>query len=85
MEGLRTLLSPVLLERVQVIAAIFRVAYLLSAGMAGILPRISAACVEGRLVLRFPEELAALSSDRVEGRLKQLAKQLGREFEIGRL
>ena len=53
--------------------------------MAGILPRISAACVDARLVLRFPEDLAALSSDRVEGRLKQLAKQLGRDFEIGRM
>jgi exopolyphosphatase/guanosine-5'-triphosphate,3'-diphosphate pyrophosphatase len=83
--GLRTLLSPVLLERVLLIAAIFRVAYLLSAGMAGILPRISATCVDARLVLRFPADLAALSSDRVEGRLKQLAKLLGRDFEIGRV
>ncbi|QEL26463.1 exopolyphosphatase [Bosea sp. F3-2] len=84
-EGLKTLLPPALLARAVLIAAIFRVAYLLSAGMAGILPRIPATCVDNRLLLRFPEDLASLASERVEGRLKQLAKLLGRDFEIGRL
>ncbi len=83
--GLRTLLSPSLFARATLIAAIFRVAYLLSAGMAGILPRIQATCVDGRLVLRFPGDLAPLASERVEGRLKQLARLLDREFEIGRI
>ncbi|MGO4406516.1 exopolyphosphatase [Bosea sp. RAF48] len=84
-EGLKTLLQPALLARATLIAAIFRVAYLLSAGMAGILPRIPATCVDNRLVLRFPGDLASLASERVEGRLKQLAKLLGRDFEIGRV
>ena len=83
--GLKTLLSPSLFARATLIAAIFRVAYLLSAGMAGILPRIQAACVDNRLVLRFPDDLAPLASERVEGRLKQLARLLEREFEIGRI
>lgn len=83
--GLRTLLSPSLFARATLIAAIFRVAYLLSAGMAGILPRIKASCVDNRLVLRFPDDLAPLASERVEGRLKQLARLLEREFEIGRV
>lgn len=83
--GLKTLLSPTVLARAMLIAAIFRVAYLLSAGMSGILPRIPAACVDNRLLLRFPGDLAALASERVEGRLKQLAKLLGRDFEIGKL
>ena len=83
--GLKTLLPPPLLARALLIAAIFRVAYLLSAGMAGILPRISISCVDSRLLLRFPEDLAPLASDRVEGRLKQLARLLGRGIEIGRL
>ena len=83
--GLKTLLPPAALARALLIAAIFRVAYLLSAGMAGILPRIPAACVDNRLLLRFPDDLSALASERVEGRLKQLAKLLGRDFEIGRL
>jgi len=83
--GLRTLLSPAIFARATLIAAIFRVAYLLSAGMAGILPRIPATCVDNRLLVRFPEDLAPLASDRVEGRLKQLAKLLDREFEIARV
>jgi len=83
--GLKTLLPPAVLARALLIAAIFRVAYLLSAGMAGILPRIHAACVDNRLLLRFPDDLSALASERVEGRLKQLAKLLGRDFEIGKL
>ncbi|MGX5736888.1 exopolyphosphatase [Bosea thiooxidans] len=78
--GLKTLLSPSLFARVTLIAAIFRVAYLLSAGMAGILPRIKASCVDNRLLLRFPDDLAPLASERVEGRLKQLARLLEREF-----
>ncbi len=82
--ALRTLLQPSLFESAVLIAAIFRVAYLLSAGMAGILPRIPAQCVDRRLVLRLPEDLAALASERVEGRLKQLAKLLGRDYELAR-
>ncbi|MDR6871866.1 exopolyphosphatase/guanosine-5'-triphosphate,3'-diphosphate pyrophosphatase [Bosea sp. BE125] len=80
--GLRQLLTPRLLERSQLLAGAFRVAYLLSAGMPGILPRATLACVDSRLVLRLSSELHALSSERVTGRLKQLAKLLGREYEI---
>ncbi|MFN3670626.1 MAG: exopolyphosphatase [Bosea sp. (in: a-proteobacteria)] len=81
-EGLRRLLNPRQLERSQVLAGAFRVAYLLSAGMSGILPRTTLACSGNRLVLTLSRELNALSSDRVSGRLKQLAKLLGREHEI---
>lgn len=84
-DGLRTLLPPALFERAVLIGAIFRVGYLLSAGMAGILPRIPALCVDRRLVLRLPDDLAALASERVEGRLKQLAKLLARDYEIGQV
>ena len=81
-EGLRRLLTPRLLERAHVLAAIFRVAYLVSAGMHGILPRTPLRCVDSRLVLRMPDDLKLLASERVAGRLKQLAKLLGREMEI---
>ena len=83
--GLRSLLSPALFERALLIAAIFRVAYLLSAGMSGILPRIPAQCVDRRLVLRLPEDLKALASERVEGRLKQLSKLLSRDYELAQV
>jgi exopolyphosphatase/guanosine-5'-triphosphate,3'-diphosphate pyrophosphatase len=81
-DGLRRLLAPRLLERVQLLAAIFRVAYLISAGMPGILPRVPVSCEDDRLVMRLPEELRSLASDRVAGRLKQLARLLGRSVEI---
>ena len=64
------------------LGAVLRVAYLLSAGMAGLLPRIGLRCEPGRVVLALPSDLAALSSERVAGRLKQLAKLLGREPEV---
>ena len=83
--ALRVLLPPPILERALLLAAIFRVAYLLSAGMAGLLPRMPAMCVDGRLILRFPDDLRPLASDRVVSRLKQLAKLLGREVEIARI
>ncbi|AMJ63478.1 exopolyphosphatase [Bosea sp. PAMC 26642] len=82
--ALRGLLPPPVLDRAILLAAIFRVAYLLSAGMPGLLPRTPAICVDGRLVLRLPDDLRALASDRVVGRLKQLAKLLGRDHEISR-
>jgi exopolyphosphatase/guanosine-5'-triphosphate,3'-diphosphate pyrophosphatase len=81
-ESLRPLLTPNLLERSLILASAFRVAYLLSAGMPGILPRATLTCVDSRLVLRLANDLHALSSERVTSRLKQLAKLLGRELEI---
>ena len=81
-EGLRRLLTPRLLERAHVLAATFRVAYLISAGMPGILPRTPLTCIDNRLVLRLPDDLKSLASERVTGRLKQLAKLLGREVAI---
>ena len=65
-----------------ILAAAFRVAYLISAGMPGILSRAPLACVDSRLVLRLPDDLKSLASERVSGRLKQLAKLLGREIDI---
>lgn len=79
---LRRLLTPAQLERSQLLASAFRVAYLLSAGMPGLLPCATLTCVDSRLVLRLAGGLHALSSERVIGRLKQLAKLLGREHEI---
>ncbi len=81
-EGLRRLLTPRLLEKSQLLASAFRVAYLISAGMPDILSRTSLTCLDRRLVLRLPEDLAPLASERVMGRLKQLARLLGREPEV---
>ena len=81
-EGLRRLLTPRVLERAHVVAAIFRVAYLMSAGMPGILSQTTLVCDDRRLVLSLPPEFRSLASQRVTGRLKQLARLLGREVEI---
>ncbi len=79
---LRGLVSARLLDRARILGASMRVAYLVSAAMAGVLPRTSLRCVRTRLVLTLPPALADLATERVMNRLKQLAKLIGREAEI---
>lgn len=81
--GLRTLLTGPMQERALVLAAAFRVAYLISAGMPGILPQAEIVFSAKKLKLRLPGALQALVSERVTGRLKQLGKMLGREVGKG--
>ena len=70
------------LERARILAASFRVAYLISAAMPGVLPRVHLECTERSLLLHVPAEWRALASERVTGRLKQLARLLGREHRV---
>lgn len=70
------------LERARILAATFRVAYLLSAAMPGVLPRIDLQSTNKRVLLNVPEEWRSLASERVTGRLKQLAKLLGRDHRV---
>jgi exopolyphosphatase/guanosine-5'-triphosphate,3'-diphosphate pyrophosphatase len=79
---LRALVSPRLLDRARILGAAMRVAYLISAAMADVLPRTSLRCVKMRLVLTLPPDLADLASDRLLSRLRQLAKLIGREGEL---
>lgn len=79
---LRELLGARMLDRARVIGAAFRVSYLLSAAMPGLLPRMPLTCDNGKLILRTPAELSTLASERVAGRLKQLGKLLGRDSRI---
>jgi exopolyphosphatase/guanosine-5'-triphosphate,3'-diphosphate pyrophosphatase len=46
--------------------------------MPGMLPRVPMRCTHGQLELDLPKELAALSSERLFNRLKQLARIIGR-------
>ncbi|MGL4240323.1 MAG: Ppx/GppA family phosphatase [Beijerinckiaceae bacterium] len=78
----REIASSRLLERARILGAAMRVAYILSAAMPGVLPRTPLVCEGGRLILTFPPELAALNSDRVANRLRQLARLLGKEASI---
>jgi exopolyphosphatase/guanosine-5'-triphosphate,3'-diphosphate pyrophosphatase len=75
----REIASSRLLERARILGAAMRVAYILSAAMPGVLPRTPLLCEGGKLVLTFPPQLAALNSDRIANRMKQLARLLGKE------
>ena len=80
--GLQTLLTPQALERARLLGATMRVAYLLSAAMEGVLPRTALRCSRTRVTLALPPDLADLASERSVGRLKQLAKLVGRDAEV---
>jgi exopolyphosphatase/guanosine-5'-triphosphate,3'-diphosphate pyrophosphatase len=59
-----------------------RVAYILRAGQCGVLPKTPMQVRRGRLVLRLPGPYRRLASDRLAGRLRQLARLVGRESVI---
>jgi exopolyphosphatase / guanosine-5'-triphosphate,3'-diphosphate pyrophosphatase len=79
---LRSLVSPRLLDRARILGAAMRVAYIVSAAMPGVLPRAPMVCQKGKVVLMLPPDLADLSSDRLQNRLKQFSKLIGGDPEI---
>jgi len=80
--AMRALVSSRLLERARLLAGAMRVAYLVSAAMADVLPRAPMACIKNRLVLSLPSDLADLSNERLTNRLKQLGRLIGRETAV---
>lgn len=76
------LATPRLRDRARALGAVFRVAYILSASMPGVIPRIGTRVQRGAFQLVLPKDLAALAGERVERRLKQLAKLAGFDSEI---
>jgi len=79
---LRELASPHLLDRARVLGAAMRVAYILTAGHGGVLPKTPMQVKRGKLILNLPGKYAKLSSDRLAGRLRQLGRLVGREAVI---
>lgn len=76
-------LAPVRLkERARSLGAVFRVAYILSAAMPGVIPRIEVAARNGSLVLFLPPDLADLNGEVLGRRLKQLARLGGLEAVV---
>jgi exopolyphosphatase/guanosine-5'-triphosphate,3'-diphosphate pyrophosphatase len=75
---IRSLASPRLMDRARILGAVQRVGYIVSASVPGVLPRTKLLCAKGKVVLTLPNDLADLAGDRVNGRLKQLAKLIGR-------
>jgi exopolyphosphatase / guanosine-5'-triphosphate,3'-diphosphate pyrophosphatase len=78
----RSLVSARQLDRARIIGAAMRVAYNISAAMPGVLPRAPMICDKGHVVLTLPAELASLSSERLQSRMRQFARLIGGDPEI---
>jgi exopolyphosphatase/guanosine-5'-triphosphate,3'-diphosphate pyrophosphatase len=71
------------LERAQILSSVFRLAYIVTAAMPGMLPKLSLAVGTGKsLVLKVPKRFADLLGERVDKRLAVLAGQLGRTHRV---
>ena len=67
----------------RVLAALFRVTYLLSAAMPGVLDRLRwAQDPRGGLTLVLPRDLAGLLGERPEGRLQQFGQIVSRKLRM---
>ncbi len=73
------LVSTGALDRARILGGAMRVAYMLSAAMPSILPRVPLRVVGERLLLSVPSDLAPLAKGGVNTRLRQLARLIGRE------
>jgi exopolyphosphatase / guanosine-5'-triphosphate,3'-diphosphate pyrophosphatase len=82
-DDLTRLLTEPEMERAHLLSSIFRLAYILSAAMPGMLPKISLT-LEGskNLVLTLPTKLKDLMGERVEKRLASLAFEMGRSPKV---
>lgn len=82
-DNLTRLLDDEANARAHLLSNIFRLAYILSAAMPGMLPRIKLEHGAGRvLILRLPKKLADLNGERVEKRLAGLAAEMGRTGKV---
>jgi len=80
---LRKLAGPRYLERARILGALFRVVYLLSASMPGVIPTLKwRQTIDGKLQLVIPKRVGALLGERPAGRLSHLARVLKRPMEL---
>jgi exopolyphosphatase / guanosine-5'-triphosphate,3'-diphosphate pyrophosphatase len=79
---LRELATTRMLDRARVVGAAMRVAYILTAGQAGVLPKTPIQVKRGKLTLKLPGAYGELASDRLTSRLRQLGRLVGRESTI---
>lgn len=79
---LREIAGPRLVERARLLAALLRVAYPVSVAMAGVLPRTPLLAQGDTALLHLPRDLGALGSERLLGRLRQVARLVGLEPRI---
>jgi exopolyphosphatase/guanosine-5'-triphosphate,3'-diphosphate pyrophosphatase len=76
---LRELATARILDRARVLGAAMRVAYLVTAGQAGVLPHTPLRVKKGRLILRLKGKYRGLAGERLFNRVRQLARLIGRE------
>jgi len=82
-EGLIRLLGDDAIARAHLLSNVFRLAYILTAAMPGMLPKIGLRLGDGKtLLLTLPKKLADLMGERVEKRLAGLAAEMGRTAKI---
>ena len=79
---MRELAGPRLTERARLLAALLRIAYPVSVGMAGVLPRTPLVVRDGRIVLELPAEKAPLAGERLLNRLRQLTRLTSLEAQV---
>ena len=79
---LRELASTRMLDHARVLGAAMRVAYILTAGQSGVLPKTPMQVRRGKLVLRLPGRFGKLAHERLANRLRALARLIGREGTI---
>jgi exopolyphosphatase / guanosine-5'-triphosphate,3'-diphosphate pyrophosphatase len=78
-DDLTRLLDENHMERAHLLSSVFRLAYILSAAMPGMLPKIKLQLLGNKeLVLSLPTKLQDLMGERVEKRLASLAFEIGR-------
>ncbi|SFK95701.1 exopolyphosphatase / guanosine-5'-triphosphate,3'-diphosphate pyrophosphatase [Methylorubrum salsuginis] len=79
---LRGLAGPRLFDRARLIGALLRVAFPVSAGMAGPLARMPVTVEDGKVVLRLPRDWEALNGERLLNRVRGLARVIGLDGRI---
>jgi exopolyphosphatase / guanosine-5'-triphosphate,3'-diphosphate pyrophosphatase len=79
---LTNLLSERDMQRAHLLASFFRLAYILSAAMPGMLPKIGLKISGTQLVLSLPNKLKDLMGERVEKRLSSLANEMGKTPKV---
>jgi exopolyphosphatase/guanosine-5'-triphosphate,3'-diphosphate pyrophosphatase len=76
------LLTPRWIDRANILAAVMRVASILTAAMPGVLPRTPMLCLNGKVSVTLPAEFTGLMNERLQSRVKQVAKLLVLDAEV---
>ncbi|WP_291976540.1 MULTISPECIES: exopolyphosphatase [unclassified Chelatococcus] len=74
---LRELMTTRLMDRARILAGAMRIAYIASAAMPGTLPRMPLTLSHQKLQLHVPADLMDLANEKLQGRVKQLARLIG--------